>query len=144
MSADAEFVRLLRSLVDRYFRAVDEWETAYSRYFRLSGQHGVSEDLLPLNEEYLRAHRQLSDAVPRARRLCLKYQLRDPWPGLSRAQLGTQASQAQTGSAIGQGERTAVLRCLSELHEQTASAGQPRKPEPVQRGLLHRILAFFL
>ena len=45
-SPDQEFVAALRLAIDRYLRAVDQWESAYQKYYRLPGYAAkISSDL---------------------------------------------------------------------------------------------------
>src|SRR6266566_2426531 len=77
--SDQEFVDNLRAAVVRYLAAVDRWEAAYQRYYRMPGwAEKVSADLEAEQREYETQRRTLEEMLPRARRLCLKHQLRDP------------------------------------------------------------------
>ena len=53
--------------------------------------------------------------TPRARGLCFKYGLRDPWVPLLKANLGEHAPQQRDSSAISRSERNAVNECIVEL-----------------------------
>jgi hypothetical protein len=90
--------------------------------------------------------------LAKARRLCLKHRLRDPFGNLMRVSLGRFAPQQRTDSAIGRGERSAVSVCLMELYEACAEwpAEVPPpngEPEPVNRSYrswLGRVLVLVL
>jgi hypothetical protein len=113
---DREFTLQLREAVQRYFSAVDAWEAAYQKYYRLPGYADrVSEDLAREHAEYLDSRRNLETLLPRARGLCFKHNLRDPFPNLVRVVLGQHAPQQRDTSAIGRSERMAVTDCLMEL-----------------------------
>ena len=45
--SDREFIAEFREAVERYFRAVDEWETAYRKYYRLPDPSRKTPDALP-------------------------------------------------------------------------------------------------
>lgn len=148
MQSDAAFVSELRTKVERYMRAVDSWETAYAKFYRLRTKHQVSSDLMDVQHEYVAARKELLEVLPRAVRLCRKFELRDPWAGLQRVELGDNAPQTAGGaSAIGQGERTAVIKCLVDLEAAVAlnsgggDAGGGKNEAP--KGLLSRVLDFF-
>jgi hypothetical protein len=146
---DPEFVSELRATVDRYLHAVDLWEAAYQKYYRLPGFAGkVSNDLEEEHREYQRSRRALEAVVPRARGLCFRYGLRDPWAGLLRITLGQHAPQHRTISAVGRAERAAVGQCLVDLDAACrpgAEPGEPgtRMPDPDGRSWLRRIVEFF-
>ena len=67
--------------------------------------------------------------LPRARRLCHKHQLRDPFAGLLRLSLGRHAPQHRVESAIGRNERIAATDCLVRLSEE-CRVWQPEIPVP--------------
>jgi hypothetical protein len=118
---DLEFVLGLRPCVARYMEAIDNWEKAYRKFFRLARpQHQVSPDLEQEQSCYLQARQELQAHIPRARRLCQRFDLRDPWPGLLRIELGTHAPQVRAASAFGRSERIAVENCLNQLVEHCA------------------------
>src|SRR6266576_5891815 len=116
--SDQEFVENLRAAVVRYLAAVDRWEAAYQRYYRMPGRAvRVSADLEAEQHEYETQRRTLQEMLPRARRLCLKHQLRDPFAGLLRLSLGRHAPQHRIESAIGRNERNAATDCLVWMSE---------------------------
>jgi len=78
----------------------------------------VSADLEAEQREYEMQRRTLEEMLPRARRLCLKHQLRDPFAGLLRISLGRHAPQHRVESAIGRNERNTATDCLVRLSEQ--------------------------
>jgi hypothetical protein len=151
-SSDLEFVRELRECVARYIRAIDQWEADYRRFYRIARPHQqVTPDLEQAQQRYAGARRELEGCVPRARRLCLKFDLRDPWPGLLRIELGAHAPQTRTASSFGRSERVAVQDCLNRLVDHCAQwEAQPASPmeeapkvEPA-RNWLDRIKGYFV
>jgi hypothetical protein len=113
---DQEFVNTLKAAAVDYLEAVDRWEAAYRKYYRMPGRElPVSSDMEPEHREYEARRRRLELLLPRAARLCLKYHVRNPFPGLLRTSLGCHAPQHRTGSAIGRNERSAVSECLVQL-----------------------------
>ena len=144
---DDAFVAALRAATERYLNAVDQWENAYRKYYRLPGFAGkISPDLESEQREYEERRRDLEQMLPRARRLCLKYRLREPFSGLLRISLGQYAPQQRQDSAIGRSERSQATECLVELHEacrqwtppaQGAPAGNRKVP------LLRRLTEYF-
>ena len=108
MASDLEFVLELRGTVSRYLRAVDAWESAYKKFSRRTGHQSVlTPELDQAQAEYRAARKALETGVPRARRLGLRYGVRDPWPGLLRVSLGQ--------STLGRNERLAITECLDQL-----------------------------
>ena len=86
---EGEFVAGLRQAVEEYFRAVDQWEKAYRKYYRLPDPTGKTpSDLLEQQAVYDAAHKRLAAMVPRARGLSFRHGLRDPWTGILRSPLG--------------------------------------------------------
>src|SRR5690349_24780603 len=102
---DHDFVASLRSAIERYLSAVDRWEAAYQKYYRMPGSSRVSDDVEAEHREYTERRRELEEHLPRARRLCLKHGLRDPFAGLVRISLGRYSPQERSDSAIGRSER---------------------------------------
>jgi hypothetical protein len=146
--SDREFVANLRAAVDAYLSAVDRWEAAYHKHYRLPGSDKVSADMEKEHSEYQERRRELEPLLPRAHRLCLKHRLRNPLGGLMRVSLGRFAPQQRTDSAIGRGERNAVSVCLLELHEacvEWAAEAPPseKEPKPRTRSLLGRVIDYF-
>jgi len=143
MASDLEFVGILRDAVDRYFAAVDDWESAYRRYYRLPGASGVSGDLVVEQREFEQRRRVLAELLPRARAVCFKYGQSDIFSGLLHASLGEFAPQERSDSAIGRGERGATMACLIELNVacREAKAGLPSVPAR-KPSLLDRIIDF--
>jgi hypothetical protein len=145
-TTDREFVQQLRSTVDAYLGAVDRWEAAFHKYYRVPGCAArVSTDMEVEQREYEDRRRELEALLPRARRLCLKRDLRDPFAGLARVSLGRFSPQERTDSAIGRGERLAVATCLMELHEASTEwpAENPKKEKGGRRSLVARVLDYF-
>ena len=151
--SDQEFVDNLRAAVVRYLAAVDRWEAAYQRYYRMPGwAEKVSADLEAEQREYETQRRTLEEMLPRARRLCFKHQLRDPFAGLLRLSLGRHAPQHRVASAIGRNERIAATDCLVRLSEECRvwepeTAGPEAKtvsePQPGKQSLLRRLVDYF-
>jgi hypothetical protein len=154
-SSEYEFVIGLRAAVERYLAAVDRWEAAYQKYYRLPGYAAkISDDLKPEHLAYREQKRELEKLVPRARRLCLKYELRDVFSQLARTTLGEYAPQERMDSAIGRNERSLVTQCLVDLEgacQDFARAGQsparesksPADKPAGKGGLLRRLVNYF-
>jgi hypothetical protein len=146
---DREFIAGLRQAAEEYIRAVDDWEAAYQKYYRLADPMGkVPSDMEEQQRAYDSARRRLSAMMPRARGLCYKYGLRDPWTGLLRSELGRFAPQERDASALSRAERTQVIECLIMLAERSAEgAGASRDPfpppPPDRRSLLRKVLDWF-
>src|SRR5208283_5730782 len=118
---DSEFVAELRVAADRYLAAVDAWETAYRKYYRLAGPaRKVSGDLQEPEKVYVATRKRLAALAPRARGLCFKHGLKDPWTGLLRTSLGQYAPQDRAESAISRMERQQVNECVILLAEACA------------------------
>jgi len=126
---DREFIVELRNAVQRYLSAVDAWEAAYQKYYRLPGYADrVSDDLAREHAEYLDCRRQVESLLPRARGLCFKHGLRDPFPNLVRVSLGEHAPQQRDTSALGRSERLAVTDCLMALSAACEEWAEPQAP----------------
>jgi hypothetical protein len=122
MSSDLEFVLELRRTVTRYLNAVDGWEFAFRSFSNRRGyQSGLSPELDRAQAEFRAARKELEAAVPRARRLGLKYGARDVWTGLLRVAMGQ--------TTIGRNERAAIIACLDHLmaasKDEVDSQGSP-------------------
>lgn len=148
-TSDREFVSLLRAAVDAYLGAVDRWEVAFQKHYRMPDCSGkVSADMAGEQRDYDQRRRELQALLPRARRLCLKHELRDAFSGLIRVSLGRFAPQQRIDSAIGRGERNTVSVCLLELNEACTewpaeTAPSNREAKPRNRSLLGRVWACF-
>lgn len=141
--SDREFVADLRLAVDRYFRAVDEWEAAYRKYYRLPDPKGKTpSDLAEQQAAYDSAKRQLNAMVPRARGLSFRHGLRDPWTGIMRSKLGQSTPQDRYSSAISRSERTQAIEVLLVLAEAYAELPASEEPPP-PRSWLRRLRDFF-
>jgi hypothetical protein len=141
--SDREFVADLRQAVERYFRAVDEWEAAYRKYYRLPDPRGKpSSDLAEQQAVYDSARARLAAMIPRARGLSFRHGLRDPWTGLIRSPLGQSTPQDRYSSALSRAERTQAIECLLVLAEAYAELPTVEAPPP-KRSLLRRLLDFF-
>jgi len=144
---DAEFVTELRAATAGYLAAVDGWEAAHRKYYRLAGPAGrISGDLEEPQRAYLASRKRLADLTPRARGLCFKHGLRDPWTGLIRTSLGQYAPQDRDEPAISRAERQQVNECLILLAEACAgfareAPAESREAEP--RSWLRRVWRFF-
>src|SRR5437773_2533457 len=113
---DREFVNTLRAAVVAYLEAVDRWEAAYRKYYRMPGHElTINSDMESEQREYEARRRGLELLLPRAGRLCLKYHVRNPFLSLLRTSLGRHAPQHRTGSAVGRNERNSVVDCLVRL-----------------------------
>jgi hypothetical protein len=151
--SDYEFVAALRAAIERYLSAVDVWEAAYQKYYRLPGYEAkIRSDLEPEQREYGERRRDLEGMLPRARRLCLKHRLPDPFSGLLRIALGRYAPQHRVDSAVGRSERSEVTKCLVELSDacrEWESAGANAAQETTSaeregnRSLLRRLVDYF-
>jgi hypothetical protein len=143
--SDFEFTGRFRASVDRYLRAVDAWEADYQKFYRLAGSHRrITPDMEKAQREYIFARRELEQCIPRARRLCLKFELRDPWAGLLRVELGTRAPQVQGGSAVGRNERMTIATCLRDMEDRTRTAPVDTTQPEARRGWLRRIIDYFM
>jgi hypothetical protein len=141
--SDREFVADLRQAVERYFRAVDEWEAAYRKYYRLPDPRGKPpSDLAEQQAVYDSARARLATMIPRARGLSFRHGLRDPWTGLIRSPLGQSTPQDRYSSALSRAERTQAIECLLVLAEAYAEL-TPVEAPPAKRSLLRRLLDFF-
>src|SRR5215831_19336909 len=109
---EAELIEQLRDCSQRYFQAVDAWETAHQKYYRLPTAGAPSPDLEPFHQEYLATRQRLQQCLPDAHRLCLKYNVRNPWNAILHIKLGSTAPQNGSASAIGRAERALVVQCL--------------------------------
>jgi hypothetical protein len=151
--SDQEFVDNLRAAVERYLAGVDRWEAGYQRYYRMPGRaERVSPDLEAEQREYETQRRILDEMLPRARRLCHKHQLRDPFTGLLRISLGRHAPQHRVESAIGRNERNTATDCLVRLSEQCrvwesespeSQIQADSEPQPGKQSLLKRLVDYF-
>ena len=83
-TSDRQFVANLRAAVDAYLSAVDRWEAAFHKHYRMPGSDKISADMEAEHRDYSQRRRELEALLPRARRLCLKHRLRDPLGGLDR------------------------------------------------------------
>ena len=143
---DQEFVEELRAAIEVYFAAVDQWEAAYQKYYRLPGYAArISEDLETEHREYRARRKELEPMLPRARRLCLKHDVRDAFSGLQLVSLGRYAPQERTDSAIGRNQRNAITQCLLELKEACREADRPGEPPsaPARNSFLQRLFSYF-
>ena len=144
--SDHAFIDSLRAAIERYLNAVDQWEAAYQKYYRLpTFGSPVSDDLQSEQREYDRRRRELEEMLPRARRLCLKHRLSEPFSGLLRISLGQYAPQQRLDSAISRSERSAVTLCLVELNEACKEWEPGEADSPQRRGipLLRRLVNYF-
>jgi hypothetical protein len=146
---DLAFLAELRAAIERYFAAVDAWESAYRRYYRMPGfSQAISTDLAQEHSEYTARRRELDALLPRAQQLCRRHDLNDFFAGLRHVNLGQYAPQERTDSAVGRNERRAITNCLLALEEAcrewTVQTPELVAPPPAERGsLLRRILGYF-
>ena len=143
--SEVEFIAALRQAAEQFFRAVDEWETAYRKYYRLVDPSGKpSSDLEGQQHDYDAARSRLAAMLPRARGLCFKYGIRDPWTGLLHSALGQFAPQDRYSSAISRTERALAFETLILLAE---ASGRPlpaeEPPSTDLRSPLRRLRDFF-
>lgn len=101
--------------VERFLAAVDAWEAAHRRYYRMPDAVRPSGDLKTERREFDARRRELEALLPRARALCHVQGLTDVFGRLPKVTLGRYAPQLRTDSAIGRGERLAITTCLAEL-----------------------------
>ena len=147
-TSDSEFLDALRASLDSYFAAIDAWEAAYRRFYRMPGMPvDAHPDLAAELQEVERRRRELESLVPRARRLCLKHEVRESFSALLRLNLGQYAPQERTDSAIGRAERNAATESLIELksasQDWTSARSDGAQEAPRRRSLLQRIVGFF-
>jgi hypothetical protein len=113
---DHEFALELQEALREYLEAVDAWEAEFQKYYRMPDRGGiVSGDLREEQQRYLETRRRLEALTPRARGMCFKHGLRDPWVPLLKANLGEHAPQQRASSAISRSERNAANECVVEL-----------------------------
>jgi hypothetical protein len=141
--SDRDFVAGLRQAVEQYFRAVDEWEAGYRKYYRLPDPTGKPpSDLGAEQAAYDDARKRLAAMVPRARGLSFRHGMRDPWTGILRSPLGQSTPQDRYTSAISRTERAQAFECLVTLAEAYAEH-RDADPPPPPRSLVRRLLDFF-
>ncbi len=134
---DPEFVDSLRAAVDAYLAAIDAWEAEYRRYYRMPGVPVESRPDLAAQLRLVDGRRRDLDAlIPRARRLCLKHQIREPFSSLLRVDLGRYSPQERADSAIGRSERNTLAATLIDLksHCQTWTEGSPTESDSAAQG----------
>ena len=145
MPSDPDFVAQLEREVKEYLRAIDAWEQEHVQSRRRAGAEIVRPDLVKLYGDFAAARRTLQISVPRARRLCMKYGLRNPFPGVLHVELGAGERYAP---ALGRGERGALLDCLNAMGhavlDERLSAADPRLMAASSRTWWRRIVDFFV
>jgi hypothetical protein len=128
--SDQEFVEVLRASVSGYLQAVDRWEAAYNRYYRLSGYaHSLSSDMASEQRGFEARRHALESLLPRTGQLCQKYGMANPFPGLLRSSLGQYMPQERIESAISRNERNAVVECLENLNNACSGYAPAVPPE---------------
>lgn len=140
-TSDHEFVVRLRVAIERYLCAVDQWEAAHQNCYCLAGYNIVGNDD-PERFEFHERRRELESILPRARRLCLKYGMRDPFSQLIRIELRHHSNGGRGVSAIGLTLRATLSNCLMELH---AACRRGEKGVPLERirsSLMHRLASY--
>jgi hypothetical protein len=141
---DSVFVAALRETVERYLAAVDQWEAAYQKYYRLPGYRArIGDDLEAEYEVYEGRRRELEAMLPRARRLCLRYGMPEPFSGLLRISLGRYSPQERMDSTIGRNERSVVAKRLVELADACREWELPAEAKREKESILRRIAGFF-
>ncbi|MFN7920599.1 MAG: hypothetical protein U0Q16_10915 [Bryobacteraceae bacterium] len=144
MRSDVEFVHELREAVTVYLRALDAWEAAYARFYRMPGtERRISADLEDVHRDYVAAFGALERLTGRAQQLCMRHDIRNPWPAFVRSRPSTQAPQTLAASGVGRNERCAISDCLRQLEDACDPVAIPVPPEP-QRGLLRKLREYFL
>jgi hypothetical protein len=88
-ASELEFLATLRAAIDRYFAVVDQWESAYFRYYRMPDAARRSGDLAAEQRKFENERRALEPLLPRARGLCFKYGQPDVFAGLPWSRSGT-------------------------------------------------------
>jgi hypothetical protein len=141
--SDLAFVDRLRCAVEDYLRALDCWEEAFRKYARIAGYKSrAGDDLAPELCEYAARRCELSELLPRARLLCHRHRLREPFSGLLR--ISPRFSTPESGSAIGRNERSTVTMCLVDLKAQAAGGGTEEPARGHEKpSLLRRLVDFF-
>lgn len=105
MLADAEFVEQLRFATQRYFDAIDAWEVAYQKYYRLPTHGSVSSDLEAEHSAYQAARAQLQRLVPNTALVHAAFTARPlagaaaHQPGIERATVGRGTGDRPIGTA---------------------------------------------
>ena len=145
--SERAFVASLRLAVGRYLAAVDQWETAYRRYYRMPGPVRPSRDLEAEQCELEARRRELEAMLPRARALCHIHGQTNVFARLTKVSLGRYAPQQRMESAIGRGERAAITNCLVELDVACLDAEVAlvvmEQPVVVKTSWLDRLAGFF-
>lgn len=145
--SDLDFLEALRAAINRYLAAVDQWEAAYQKYYRLPGYSSkAGDDTAAEEREYNLRRSELERFLPRVRRLCLKYEIDNPFSGLVRITLGRFAPQHRLDSAIGRNERSRVTKSLLELTEacrEWPTEDCPAQDSPRKESLIHRLVNYF-
>jgi hypothetical protein len=144
--SEVEFIAALRQAAEQFFRAVDEWETAYRKYYRVVDPSGKpSSDLEVQQRDYDAARARLAAMLPRARGLCFKYGIRDPWTGLLHSALGQSTPQDRYSSAISRTERALAFETLILLAEASGRTlpAEEAPPSTNLRSPLRRLRDFF-
>jgi len=145
---DEEFLACLRQSTEEYLATVDAWERQFRMYYRVAspGPSSVPADLESLHRDYLDARQVFQACVPRARRLCQKYELRDPWQAMLHIHLGANTPQVAATTAVGRGERNLIIECIAALESALSEPTEtPTKiPSAVRRGgFFQRVYDFF-
>ena len=139
-AADLQFLRSLSDAVTRFLRSIDDWEIAYRKFYRMPGSaRTISPELSSIHAEYVAAYGELKKLIPRARRMCGAYEVRDVWPALIRVEPKLDAPQFRFENAIGRNERIAIVKCIEEL---TVKCGEGEE-SPRKRSPLKKIIDYF-
>jgi len=144
-STDREFIGELKEAVAQFLSAVDAWEAAYQEYYRMPDTAAAARPELDEHQRaYTAARKRLADLVPRARGLCFRHGLRDPWTSLLRTSLGQHAPQNRTDSAVSASERQLVHECLILLTEACTEFAEGDPAPAERRSWVRRVLDWFL
>jgi hypothetical protein len=148
--SEEQFLARLRDATQRFLESLDAWEAQYQKYYRVPSPspNTVSADLESLHQNYLNARKDLQKCVPRARRLCLKYGLREPWQAMLYVALGARTPQTGATTAIGKAERTLLAKCMADLEAASGTYAEPPMPPPAppprRQGILQRVFDYFV
>jgi hypothetical protein len=141
--AEAEFVRRLRDTVSEYLGSLDAWEQAYEDGQRKPGTSLPDPPVLAeAHRRYVTAWRQLAAMVPQARRMCVRYGIRNPWPAFIRSRPSIEGPRNGGGSGVGRNERMAISECLTQLSSACAHAAGAT-PAHDTGGVLRRLRQYF-
>lgn len=144
MQPGAEIASEFRGHLDAYFRALDEWEQAYGRFYRIAMPNQVSADMQPQYQRFEEAKQALKRSMPQAQALCHRYGIRENWSALLRVDIHARTPQTGEAALIGRSERSVATTAITEL-ELALLTGETTPPPPQRRkrGILNAILELF-